>query len=755
MKLSSWRTKQRGQVLIMTAFLIFVLYTLALSFFKLVPSELNSALRTRQALQAQVVADSGVKEAKVWLESQPPQKILTQDVLDREFNLGAEQAAVELGETWDASADPEKAKGDWRYQVALTMNSFAPFTFDAVSTVYFRDQPIRQVRATLARENFSHYALFIDQWDPNLLMEVSPGAIQGPFHTNDFFRLVVPSGYYGSASTPFVSGPNGVMTHAGSTGDGTLPFVGDSGDGNAYYDTSNPVPNSNEDAVPYNIDGQVAARYQDIVSGGRSNMQVTEHVTLPYSSDELLSQSLGGTGSTPVTPPSEIGLYVSTDGANKVNGGVFIVGDVDIDLSLDANGDQVQTFTQSIPVEAYRYVTQEDFQQPIYGNVDRTLGVGDTYYQSQTVTQTVNVQQVVGYQTESQTISRQVQVGQQYVSGGGSGTTVGSWQPVYETQTETVEVQVPIYDSVPQERTTTLSTPVTISDPNDPMVGSTVSSYEIVSYQTQTRDVVKVVSKDDYEANPGAYPDATKFYRPGPPKTATVTEVSGPTPKTIVKDYDNKTFEYTGALNGVTFVDGDVTSLKGISKGAQDTRFADGDVFQGRYIVANPALSTKGKMTITDDLLQYYDGDNSSLKGAVPKTLKVGELSPNAQHSLGLVSRETLLKPSGTDPLNLYAVLIAGLSLRGTENDQGIPKVAGGFGTDESLMKPGMGMHEFNLFGGLVQANQMLWNKAGNGLKGNLSYDPAVAGDMPRFPRSNRVTTLRYADRYVSDKDSI
>lgn len=749
MKLVRRLERTRGQVLIMTAFLIFVLFTLALSFFKLVPLEFNSALRSKQAVSAGVVASSGVKEAKVWLESQPPQKILDQPTIEREFNTGARDAAVLLGETWDESSNSSEKRGDWRYLVVMTKNPYAPFAFDVVSTAYFEDRPVRQVRATLARENFSHYALFIDRWEPSLMMEASSGAIQGPFHTNNFFRLVIPSGFYDGPGDPFVSGPNGVMTHSGVTSHGSLPFVGEWGDGNAYYDTSVPTPNSSEAVVPYGAEGEIESRYDKLVSGGRTNLQTTEHVILPYSSDELLAQALGGTDASAVAVPGDIGLYVPVGAGNKVTGGIFVVGDVKIDLSINSDGDQVHTFTQSIPVEAYRYVTQQTYSEPIYGEVKRTLGVGDTYYRSESVTQTVNVQKIVGYETESQTTTRQVQVGQQYVSGGGGGTTVGSWQPVYETQTQTTEVRVPIYDSVPEQRSTTVRHAVTITDPEDPQIGSVVMSYEVRGYEERVRDVVNVVSKEEYEANPGAFPDATRFFRPGPEKTATVTEVSGPSPKTIVKDYENQTYHYSGSLNGVTFVDGTIASLKGVSKGAQDPRFSDGETFQGRYIAANPALASKGKITIVDDLLQFYNGPDSSLKGAIPNTLKVGKLSPNSQHALGLVSRETHLKPAFSDPLDLYAVIIAGHSVRGTENDQGIPEVAGGFGSDPSVMRSGYGMNEFNLYGGLIQANQMLWNQSGNGLKGNLTYDPAVAGDMPRFPRSNRVTTLRYTDRYA------
>lgn len=749
MKLRMRRNRRRGQVLLMTAFMIFVLFTLALSFFRLVPMEMNSALKTKQALSAQVIADSGIKEAKVWLEAQSPERVLTQAVLDSDFNAASTGAPINLGDNF--TDDTQNAVSRWRYDVVMTKNLTSPFAYDVVSTCYFEDSPMRQVRATLARENFSRYALFIDQWDSDLLMEVRPGAVSGPFHTNDHFRLFVPPGYYGTTGDSFVTGANGVMTHAGSTSDGTLPFVGTSGDGNAYYNSSSPTPNNAAATVPYNASGQIASRYESIVRGGRTNLSATEHVVLPYSADELYIQALGAQDQTSVSAPSEVGLYIPNT-SNNVDGGIFVVGDVDIDLSIDGNGDQLHTFTQAIPIEYYRWDEEEQYQQPVYGNVPRTLALGSRYQQNTTSNQTVDVQRVVGYQTETRTTTRQVQTGQRYVSGSGSGTTVGSWQPVYQTVTDTSEVQVPIYDTVQEQRSVTSTSTVTITDPNDPLIGTTVDSYEVVDHVTATRLRAVTIDKEVYEANPNAYPLAQKAFRPGPPKTATVTEVAGPSPRTILVDYEGVRHDLTGALNGVTFVDGDIASIKGVSKGAQDTNFPDGDVFQARYIAANPAIGAKGNLTIVDDLLQYYDGDDSSLQGTLANTLLPGESSPNSQHGLGLVARNMKLRPARGDELNIYGVLLAGRSIRGTENADGIPNVEGGFGADESIMNSGYGMNTFNLYGGLVQANQRLWQRDGHGINGNLVYDQAVAGDLPRFPRSNLVTTLRYADRYVNEQ---
>lgn len=756
MKLPGQNRRPQGQVLIMTAFLVFVLFTLALSFFKLVPSELNSALRTKQALSAQTFADAGVKEAIAWLESQPPQKILTQEVLDREFNVGAQDNPITFGsDTFDSEVDQPSEPGVWRYEVRLVKNPTGPYAFDVVSTSFFEDQPLRQVRATIARENFSRYALFIDRWRDELVMEASSGAIQGPFHTNGFFRLVIPDNFYGGTGEPFVGGVNGVMTHAGTTDQGSLPFIRDTGDGNAYYTFASGVPNTSETAVPYNQNGAIASRYDRLVNGGRSNMSVSEHITLPYSADELMTQALGQDDMAGAALPDEIGLYLPNDGS-EVKGGIVVVGDVDVALSLDPSGNQVHDFTQSIPVEAYRYETQESFTRDVYGQVSRTLELGSTYYVSETVTQTVNTQQITGYETRTREVTRQRQVGQTWASsGGGGGTTVGGWQPVYETYVERVEEQVPIYDDVPEQRQTVVRTPVRITDPTDPRIGTSVSSYEKVGEETDTRTVPVVITPEEYEANPADYPNAVRFLRPGPPKTAQVTEIAGPSPRTVLIDYEGERHEFAGALNGVTFVDGNVNSLRGISKGAQDTSFASGDVFQGRYVVANPNITTKGRLTITDDLLQFYDGSDPSLRGTTPRTLRVGQNSPNGMHGLGLVAKDVTLKPAANDELNLYAVIIAGLSMRGTEGPNGIPDVAGGFGSDPSIMTGAYGTNVFNLFGGLVQANQREWNQNGNGLVGNLKYDPAVAGDMPRFPRSNKVMTLRYADRYVDDRDAL
>ena len=736
------RQKRSGQILILTAFFVFLLFTLALSFFKLVPVELNSALRAKHAVLGRVAAESGIQEARAWLESQPQQVVLTQQDLDNKFNS-------------EAATEPIVLDGDWTYQVNITLNPNASFTFDVVSVAFFDGNPVRESRATIARENFSHYALFIDRWGDNLVMEAYPETVRGPFHTNDFFKLFVPPGMYGNpGAQPFVSGDRGRMTQAGGAPDGSVGFAGD---GNEYYSASSAVPNSSESVVPYNADGAIESRYAALVNGGRSNMTVTEHIDLPYSADELMFDAMdSGEGNPPFNPPAEIGVYLPGSDT-EVTGGIYIRGAVDIDLQVTPEGNQVHNLTQAIPQYAYRLETEAVRSVPVFEFYDYQLQVGDSVQVYTTQTVTVTEQQVTGYEDQVVTETVQRPTGNSvYVSAGGG--SVGSYQAEYVTETVTTTVQVPVYESVEVERTVQVPTTVTVQA-GDPQVGQTVRRRRQNGTRDETYTDVQIISTEDYEANPANYPGAFRVSQSPETKNAKIIEVtadagyngdlgSAVKGETLIKDYDGTITKKSGNLNGVTFVDGDVTSIKGTHKGALGVDQNGNEKFQGRYLVSNPKHT--GRLTVTDDILAFYDGDNPQLQGA-NQTLKVGELSPTAEHALGIVAKDISLKPAQNDPLDIYAVLLGGRSIPGEDPDAR-PEVEGGFGADPSVIAAGYvpTQNKFSLYGGLVQGNQRQWALGGVGLSGELIFDPAVAGDMPRFPRSSEVVTLRYADRHVS-----
>jgi hypothetical protein len=733
--------RPRGLVLILAAFFVFVLFTLALSFFKLVPGELNSALRTRQSVAAQVVTEAGFKDAVAWLEAQPAIDFLPQARLDADYNDAFEQAPFEL-------------PGDWSYRVRITARIEAPFLYDITSQAFFDGALMRHSLATVSRSSFARYALFIDSWREDLIFGMTPGAISGPFHTNDFFRLgLTSSDFYDPSNKPFVAGPHAYMSHSRTTNQGSLDFAGD---GNAYYDSSGNI-NGNPDLVPYDASGPLESRYGSIVEGGRANFQVTRDIELPSSANLLYQQAVStGHGNPPFALPSEVGFYLPGE-EGRVTGGIYINGDVEIDLSLTPEGNQVHRLTQIVPEEAYRVEREVNRPIPIYQEVFIAPQPGATVtvpeYEQRMVT--VTRQEIVGYREVTRTRTVRVQTGTRLQLVGGITTSV----PVYSETSQAYTEQVPVYGEVTVEELQTVPTGNTLTLPD---TGRTVLR-PTGEYRDNFVTETEIVQEEVYLANPEAYPGAQPVLLPGGPKTGQVIEVTSeqgfrglgvtaPKGTTVVVDYDGNVSVRQGNLNGVTFVDGNVEKLSGVSKGALTTGPAGDETFAGRYIVANPESGRS--MQVTDDLLNYYDGDNPDLRDPqTPGALRRDKLSPNGQHGLGLVAEKVRLKPTrGNDVLHVYAAILAGRTMTGPDgeplrqNDRAV--VRGGFGTHESLLSSG-GLNEFRLYGGLIEANADLWNAGGHGLTGQLVYDPAVANALPLFPRSTEILTLRYSDQYV------
>lgn len=738
------RRKSRGLVLILAAFFVFMLFVLALSFFQLVPGELNSALRTRQAVAGQVVAEAGFKDAVAWLEAQPSTDFLPQARLDANYNAAFVDAPFAL-------------HPDWSYRVAITARPEAPFLYDIASQALFDGQVVRESLATVSRSSFARYALFIDSWRPDLIFAMTPEAITGPFHTNDFFRLGLPGAdFYDPANQPFVSGPYAYLSHARTTSEGSLDFPGD---GNAYYDSAGAV-NANADLVPYDAAGAVGSRYASIVEGGRANFQVTENIELPYSANLLYQQAVQtGPGNPPFAPPSEVGFYLPGDDT-RVTGGIYINGDVEISLSLTPEGNQVHRLTQTVPEEAFRLEREVNRPIPLYEEVfiPPTPGATVTVPEYEQRMVQVTRQEIVGYREVTRSRTVRVQTGTRLEMVGGITTSV----PVYSNVTESYTEQVPVYDEVTVEEMQTVPTGNTITVPD---TGRTVLQ-PTGGFQDNFVTETEIIPEDVYLANPDAYPGAQPVLLPGGEKTGQVIEVTaeegfsglGVTASrgsTVVVDYDGNVTVRQGNLNGVTFVDGNVDRLGGVSKGAMTNHAGGGETFTGRYIVANPQSGRR--MNLTDDLLNFYDGDNDDLRDPEsPMTLRRDTLSPTGQHGLGLVAEKVRLQPAGNNPVqHIYAAILAGRTLQGPDGEpvrqDGRPVVQGGFGTHESLLSSGA-LKEFRLYGGLVEANADLWNAGGRGLTGKLAFDPAVANALPLFPRSAEILTLRYTDRYAESQ---
>jgi hypothetical protein len=732
--------KNRGQILILTAFFVFLMLTLAISFFKIIPAELNSALRSRQSVAAQVCTESGFKDAIAWLESQPAIDVLPQSRLDADYNASYQDA-------------PRLLTGDWSYTVRITARPESPFLYDVVSQALFDGEVARESLATVSRSNFARYALFIDRWRRDMIYAMTPGAITGPFHTNDFFRLALrDSSFYNPANEPFVSGPHAVMTHAGLTTEGTLDFEGD---GNAYYGDDPTLPfNFSEDLVPYDANGAVDSRYRSIVEGGRANMQVVDPIPLPYSAEPLFQDATRvAAGDPPFVPPSEWNFALPGD-ETRVSGGIYINGDVDIALSITPEGNQIHQLTQVIPDEAYRIEREVNHPIPLYEEVfiPPVPGAVTTVPEYEQRLVEVTRQQIVGYEEVTRTRIVQEQRGTRLELVGGITTSV----PIMVDVPQQYTVRVPVYDDVTVEEMQTVATGNMITLPD---TGQTVLQ-PTGEFEDNIVTESDLITPEEYEANPDLYPGAQFVLLPGSEKSGQIVEVTAETGfaglgvtaakgTTVVQDYEGNVTVRQGNLNGVTFVDGNIESLGGLSKGALTTSPTGQEAFTGRYIVANPQSGRS--MTITDDMLNFYDGSDPELRdGQTPMALRRDKLNPTGEHALGLVAEKVRLAPQPNNPvLHLYAVFLAGRSLPGTDPDR--PSVSGGFGTIESLLDGG-GLKEFRLFGGIVEANADLWNRGGSGLTGTLTYSPAASEGLPRFPQSQEMLTLRYTDHYVESE---
>lgn len=735
--------RSRGLVLILTAFFVFMLFALALSLFKLVPVEFHSALRTRQAVAAQVITESGFKDAVTWLKMQSANIDLPQARLDANYNNGGR---VEVGDSWSYQAQIfERADG-----IAL---------YDIVSQAFFDGTVVRESRATVTRGSFAQYALFIDTWAPDHVFTMAPSTLQGPFHTNGFFRLGVPGSFASvyDFDKPFVSGNYAFMSQAGSSTSGNgLGY----GDGNEYFHQpgGSAVLVNDPNLLPYNESGPVDSRLQSIIEGGTGNIQKISKIGLPSSAADLQLRAMdGGPNNPPFQFPSDVPVGFAVAGTgNQVTGGIVIAGDVDIALSITADGNQVHRLVQNIPERAYRYEYPD--QEPIIDYVREQRPAGEWIDEYELRDVEVTKQVVDHYIEVTVTKYRTEQRGTQLVNGISTPITemvpyeVVERRPVYVSVTETEQRYVPTGRRLLEEAETVL-----------------------VRRQVGTREVTRssIVYPDQYNANPGAYPGAYEVALEPVARTGQVIEVtsdsgfsglgvSAPKGSTVVQDYEGNVTVLQGNLNGVTFVNGSVKSLKGVSKGGA----AGENGFQGRYIVANPA-SNSG-ITITGDLLNFYDGNDPDLKDpSSPKTLRRGKLSPNGDHGLGLVAHDVRIKPddlfapapsvlSNDDDqskyLDIYAAILAGRTLPDGS-------VSGGFGSDKTLVNPlapgynpRLPLRAFRLFGGIVEANADPWNSGGKGFTGMLTYDPAVAYALPMFPRvAEVVRTLRYTDRYVEN----
>ncbi|MFA5508746.1 MAG: hypothetical protein WC423_25200 [Vulcanimicrobiota bacterium] len=729
MKIS--QRKNRGSILILASLFTFLTLLLAFTLFKVLPVEYNAAQKSRVDIGGHYALDAGVKDAISWIESRPQGTVFTQALLDG-FNttFGQQEQLVE----------------NWTYTTNIQLLGLGHFGI--TSEAFYREDKVREVKVQIVREGFAHYALFIDNWrdeerpDDVMIYGLGSNTVTGPFHTNDFFVLSHKTGdFFEDGGEPFVSGPYAQMTHARTTEEQGEDVPGE-GDGNAYLESGATAFNRLPEAVPFDENGSVEQRYQRIVEGGRGNLTQVSDIYFPDTAQDRDGNDLRekSRGDEPFSGQLDRGVYVASDEAGDVKGGVYVVGDSKVTLQLDANGNQVQKIEQEHIEIAYFEVVEEQVERPNYV-------LQQTTEPPEFVNEVEMVDQVRTFISHYETT---------VVAGDGVTTTVQS--PVYDQEI----VQVPQIVSVPYDPDVHGTGPWTIyvEDPDNPIIYITnhltpLSEEEYDQDNPLHQSVPQPAGDRTYEV---VEVTVDAGYQVPPGFTIEGGSASVPKDSTVFLDYEEGLARvFSGNLNGVTFVDGNIESFKGTVKGAV-TDGPNGRTFSGRSVVAAPEQGLK--VQITGDILQYFDGGGENQ--GPNRTLKPGVLPSNADHALGLIGNNVELKldyqTGQTNPLNLYAVILAGHGKYNTAgepllNSQGRHLVTGGFGTFRPHLESGspLAVGRFRLYGGLIEGNAKAWFLAyGGGTKkgfeGDLIYDPAAAAGLQNFPATNNTRVIRYSE---------
>ncbi|MFN8609264.1 MAG: hypothetical protein U0931_17130 [Vulcanimicrobiota bacterium] len=290
---------RRGSILILAIFFLFVVELLAFAFVNLIPTEMNSAGRTRLSVAGRLAAEAGLEYAIAWMEEELRQ--------NREPTSPAHPKLVLTGEVsgwvWKVNIEPDSQtppNGTSNQRIYL-ITSEASQTVGG--TVYAR------LRCSVGQESFAAYTRFVDKWPAGTWVAAGPSQIRGRFHTNDRLRVQVYHDFYTTRDPEWPKGPTflGLVTAAGraSTPDGV------------EYRTD-----SNSEPAPYLAKGaQKTARYEAIYKGGRAGLETgVPKIPMPVERDvkSLAESAWGG----PPTPAQDDTVYFNPGAGIYVSGSV-------------------------------------------------------------------------------------------------------------------------------------------------------------------------------------------------------------------------------------------------------------------------------------------------------------------------------------------------------------------------------------------------------------------------------------------------
>ena len=337
--------KRRGSALLLALFFMFALFLMSVAFFRLLPTELHSAARSSKSMKGHYAADAGVREAVEWLKNQG------------DF---VAQASIDTYNGAHNSTITDVANG-WGYKTNITVENAQLAIYTIVSTSTWNGNDYREIRATVQNRSFAQYAYFVDTWEQDGgLFGVGTDGIQGPMHTNGFFRLITPDGHdWSDGATPWVTAirdstgqiiETARMTQAGSFS-ATDNELGIAGDGIQWVQGN--YLGTSEDKRPYDtsgnsilLDNGVDDRYDRLIEGGRENIKQVTAIEMPESNVGLKAKAWDADGSESAGDfdypgnnwNNDAGVYVNTNaganvGGGTLEGGIYVEGDGQMTLS--------------------------------------------------------------------------------------------------------------------------------------------------------------------------------------------------------------------------------------------------------------------------------------------------------------------------------------------------------------------------------------------------------------------------------------
>lgn len=298
--------RRRGSVLVLAVFFMIATSFIAYAFLILIPGEMVGARRYQRDAQASQVANAGVQDALLWMESEV-----------------------------DAGRDPvgefahEMLPG-WEYAVTVS----GPLgggeelpVYRVVSEARENGDLRRRATAIVQREGFGDFVRLEDRHPTNVGLIVTRTLVDGPYHSNqDWYLLEVDNAFYASGGPPIFQGP---YSQAAFRLASDAPAIGDGFGYRSTATTPGGFPFHPSTGEPNDV------RYQRIFSQGREGLRVNaDRIELPKLSPHPVREAAWTSGA----PPTSAGVHLDPGGGVLINGNVN-----SLRLSVDGSGNGVMT----------------------------------------------------------------------------------------------------------------------------------------------------------------------------------------------------------------------------------------------------------------------------------------------------------------------------------------------------------------------------------------------------------------------------